>query len=161
MTERAVARVAVDWQIQVAPGADPARVSGTLAGLRGIRAADVVGFASVPELSATTPAAGGGTTVQTTGAAQVLGLPGGYSADFPKQLRTLAGADQGVLVAQQTAANLHVGVGDVVSVARPGLSAVTLTVQGVVDLPQADALFQRSLPRRPPSRPRRPTMSCC
>jgi putative ABC transport system permease protein len=45
-------------------------------------------------------------------------------------------------VAQQTAANLHVGVGDVVAVTRPGLPDAALTVQGVVELPQADTLFQ-------------------
>jgi putative ABC transport system permease protein len=83
MTERAVARVAVDWQVQVAEGADPARVAGTLAEHPGTRTTDVVGFASVPGLAATTPAPGGGTTVQRTGAAKVLGLPSTYRADFP------------------------------------------------------------------------------
>ena len=72
MTERALARVAVAWQVQVAQGTDPGQVAGTLAAHSGSRATDVVGFAAVPGLSATTPAAGGGTTVQTTGAAQVL-----------------------------------------------------------------------------------------
>jgi putative ABC transport system permease protein len=142
MTQRAVARVAVDWQVQVAKGVDPARVADTLGAHPGTRSTDVVRFASVPGLAATTPAAGGGTTVQTTGAAEVLGLPPAYRADFPGQLRTLAGSDTGVLLAQQTAANLHVGVGDVVAVARPGLPDATVTVQGVVDLPQADTLFQ-------------------
>jgi putative ABC transport system permease protein len=142
MTQRAMARVAVDWQVAVAAAADPAQVAGAITHRAGSRAADVVGFASVPALSATTPAAGGGSTVQTTGAAQVLGIPPRYATDFPAQLRTLAGTDQGVLVAQQTAANLHVGVGDAVAVARPGLSDATVVVQGVVDLPQADTLFQ-------------------
>jgi len=143
MTERALARVAVDWQVQVAAGADPAQVAGALAAHPGTATTDVVGFASVPGLSATTPAPGGGTTVQTTGAAQVLGLPSSYRADFPGQVRILAGGNSGVLVAQQTAANLHVGVGDVVAVARPGLPDASVTVGGVVDLPQADTLFQK------------------
>jgi putative ABC transport system permease protein len=142
MTDRAISRVAVDWQVQVAAGADPAQVADALAGRPGTRTTDVVGFARVPQLSASTPTPGGGTSLQTTGAGQVLGLPRRYGTDFPGQLRTLAGTDIGVLVAQQTAANLHVGVGDVVAVARPGLPDAQLTVQGVVDLPQADTLFQ-------------------
>jgi putative ABC transport system permease protein len=142
MTERAIARVAVDWQVQVAPGADPAQVESGVAAQSGTAATDVVGFAAVPGLSASTTAPGGGTTVQTTGAARVLGLPDTYRAHFPGELRTLAGSDAGVLVAQQTAANLHVAVGDTVSVARPGLPDAQVTVQGVVDLPQADVLFQ-------------------
>src|SRR4051794_20880509 len=144
MTDRAVARVAVDWQVQVAAGADPAQVAALVSGQPGTRTTDIVGFAAVPQLAATTAVPGGGSTVQTTGVAEVLGLPPHYRTDFPGQLRTLAGSDDGVLVAQQTAANLHVGVGvgDVVSVSRPGLSDFTAQVQGVVDLPQADTLFQ-------------------
>jgi putative ABC transport system permease protein len=155
MTERALARVAVDWQVQVAQGADPGQVAGTLAARSGIRATDVVGFAAVPGLSARTPAAGGGTTQQTTGAAQVLGLPPDYGTHFPGQLRTLTGTDRGVLVAQQTAANLHVGIGDAVTITRPGLPDAQVTVQGVVDLPQADTLFQKvgAPPSAQPSAP--------
>jgi putative ABC transport system permease protein len=142
MTDRAVARVAVDWQVQVAAGADPAQVAALVSGQPGTRTTDIVGFAAVPQLAATTAVPGGGSTVQTTGVAEVLGLPPRYRTDFPGQLRTLAGSDDGVLVAQQTAANLHVGVGDVVSVSRRGLPDFTVQVQGVVDLPQADTLFQ-------------------
>jgi putative ABC transport system permease protein len=142
MTDRAIARVAVDWQVQVAAGADPARVAAVVADQPGTAVTDRVDFASVPALSATTAAADGATTLQTTGAAQVLGIQDGYRTDFPGQLRTLAGADTGVLVAQQTAANLRVGIGDVVSIARPGLPDARVTVQGVIDLPQADVLFQ-------------------
>jgi putative ABC transport system permease protein len=128
--------------VQVAAGADPAHVASAVAAQPGTRVTDVVGFASVPGLAATTAAPGAPATTQTTGAAKVLGLPPRYRTDFPGQLRTLAGSDAGVLVAQQTAANLHVGVGDAVSVQRPGLPDATVTVQGVVDLPQADTLFQ-------------------
>jgi putative ABC transport system permease protein len=117
-------------------------VAAIVADQAGSRRTDVVTFAAVPALAATTAAPGAPTTTQTTGAAQVLGLPAGYRTDFPGQLRTLAGSDTGVLVAQQTAANLHVGVGDVLSMTRPGLPDAAVTVQGVVDLPQADTLFQ-------------------
>ena len=47
-----------------------------------------------------------------------------------------------MLVAQQTAANLHVAVGDTVTIGRLGLPAVKVKVGGVVDLPNADSLFQ-------------------
>ena len=46
-------------------------------------------------------------------------------------------------MAQQTAANLHVVPGDVVTIARAGLAPVEVTVDGVVDLPQANSLFQK------------------
>src|SRR3954453_9645759 len=72
MTDRAVARVAVDWQGQVAPGAGAAQVAATVAGQAGSRRTDVVTFASVPTLAATTAAPGAPATTQTTGAAQVL-----------------------------------------------------------------------------------------
>src|SRR3954464_9348170 len=141
-TQRAVPRVPVAWQVQVTQGSDLAAVEQIVAGRPGTRASLPVGFATVPSLSATTPTPDGGSTVQTTGSARVLGLPDGYRSTFPGQLRTLAGADTGALVAQQTAANLHVTVGDVVDIARPGLPVVQIRVDGVVDLPHADTLFQ-------------------
>ncbi len=80
---------------------------------------------------------------QTTGATQVLGLASGYAAAFPGELRLLTGSLNGVLVAQQTASNLHVAPGDTVTIARPGFKPAQVTVGGVVDLPQADSLFQK------------------
>ena len=82
-------------------------------------------------------------TTQTTGAAQVLGLAPGYPAAFPAELRLLSGSLGGVLIAQQTASNLHVAPGDTVTVARPGAKPAHVTVRGVVDLPYADSLFQK------------------
>jgi putative ABC transport system permease protein len=81
-------------------------------------------------------------STQTTGAGVVLGLPADYRTAFPGELRTLVGADSGVLLAQQTAANLHAAPGDTISIGRAGLPPVPVTVSGVVDLPQADSLFQ-------------------
>ena len=138
MTDRALRTVAVDWQVQVQPGADPASVAGTVAAAAGDRAIAAVGFARVPELSAST----GGTT-QNTGAGVVLGIPDSYRTTFPGEIRTLSGSGTGVLIAQQTASNLRAAPGDRVIVTRPGLPPATLTVAGVVDLPQADSLFQR------------------
>jgi len=137
MTDRAVRSVGIDWQVQVQPGADPAAVANTVAGTPGVITSATVGFGQSSGLSAT---AGGST--QTTGPAVILGLPDTYRRQFPTVIRTLAGADTGVLLAQQTASNLHAAAGDKVLIRRAGLSPVAVTVAGVVDLPQADSLFQ-------------------
>ena len=137
MTQRAIARVAVDWQVQAQPGASAAAVLSTVRAFPGVRRALAVQFAGSPGLTATT----NGST-QTTGAAQVLGLPPGYAEAFPAELRLLSGSLNGVLVAQQTASNLHVAPGSTVTVARPGTTPANVTVAGVVDLPYIDSLFQ-------------------
>jgi putative ABC transport system permease protein len=137
MTQRAIARVAVDWQVEAHPGASAAAVLSTVRTFPGVTRALPVQFAGAPSLTATTQG-----STQTTGAARVLGLPAGYLTAFPRELRLLAGALNGVLVAQQTASNLHVAPGSTVTVARPGTTPVRVTVAGVVDLPYADSLFQ-------------------
>ncbi|MDQ1662375.1 MAG: putative transport system permease protein [Blastococcus sp.] len=137
MTARAVQGVAVDWQIQVRPAADETSVLRTVRAEPGVGTAVPVGFANVDGMSATA----GGTT-QTTGAGVALGLPPGYRTTFPGEIRPLTGAADGVLLAQQTAANLHVAPGDTVQIARAGLPPLSLRVGGVVDLPQANSLFQ-------------------
>jgi putative ABC transport system permease protein len=138
MTDRASRTVAVDWQVEAQPGADPKAVLAAVSAAPGVRRALPVGFAKVPALAAETAG-----TTQTTGAGVVLGLPTGYRSAFGGELRTLAGAGSGVLLFQQTGANLHAVPGTKVVVTRPGLPSVTETVAGVVDLPQADSLFQR------------------
>lgn len=138
MTDRAVRGVGIDWQVQVQPGADPAAVAAAVRGTPDITHSATITVAASTGLTATT----GGTT-QTTGAATVLGLPADYRALFPTQIRTLAGADTGALLAQQTAANLHAAPGDTITIGRVGLPAATVTVSAVVDLPQADTLFQQ------------------
>lgn len=151
MTARSTAAVAVDWQVQVQPGADPATVLDTVRSAAGVRASLPVAFGHADGLSATT-----GATTQTTGAATLLGLPDGYRTTFPGELRTLVGADSGVLLAQQTAANLHVAPGDAVLLMLPGGTAATERVDGVVEMVAADSLFQvvgappNSQPAAPP-----------
>ena len=151
MTALSTARVAVDWQVEVQPGADPKAVLDTVRGFSRTQTALPVDFATTSGLSTTTQG-----TVQATGAGVVLGLPDGYAHSFPGQLRPLVGSSSGVLVAQQTAANLHVAPGDTVSIGRAGLPAVDVQVAGVVDLPQANTLFQKvgspsgSQPSAPP-----------
>src|SRR4029453_10305992 len=61
----------------------------------------------------------------------------------------------GVLLAQQTAANLNARPGDTIHIQRVGRPAITVAVAGVVDLPLADTLFQKvgAPPRSQPSAP--------
>ena len=137
MTARAAAGVAVDWQVQVAPDADPATVLATLASAPRVTDAVPVSFGRSDGLTATTEG-----TTQTTGPAVVLGLPSGYGSLFPAVIRSLSGNETGVLLAQQTAANLHAAPGDTVSISLAGAEPVDVVVSGVVELPQADSLFQ-------------------
>ena len=137
MTDRAVRSVSIDWQVQVQRGGDPAAVSAGVKAAPGVITSAEVGFGQSSGLSAS---AGGST--QTTGPAVVLGIPDGYRNRFPTAIRTLTGADTGVLLAQQTASNLHAAPGDSVLIGRAGLPPVRVTIAGVIDLPQADSLFQ-------------------
>ncbi len=137
MTTAATRQVAVDWQVEVHPGVDPAPVLAAVGADPHVRAAVPVAFGATTGLRAAT-----GGTVQTTGPGVAVGLGPGYGATFPGELRVLAGDPAGVLLAQQTAANLHAGPGDRVSIGRAGLDPVTVRIDGVVDLPQADSLFQ-------------------
>jgi putative ABC transport system permease protein len=137
MTRQAAAGVIVDWQVQLAPGASQASAAHTIATAPGVVKSLPVGYAPASGFTAATAG-----TVQTTGPGQVLGLPPGYAAAFPGEIRFLLGAHSGVLLAQQTAANLHATVGTMISVGRPGLPPLHVRVQGVVDLPAADSMFQ-------------------
>ena len=137
MTKQAVAGVIVDWQVQLAPGTNPATAGRTIAAAPGVVRSVPVGYA--PTTGITASSAG---TVQTTGPGKVLGLPPGYAAAFPGEIRPLLGARSGVLLAQQTAANLHATIGSVISIGRQGLPPLRVPVQGIVDLPAADSMFQ-------------------
>ena len=55
------------------------------------------------------------------------------AATFPGELRQFVGARSGVLIAQQMAANLGVGVGDRVSIGRAGHARRPVRVDGIVD----------------------------
>jgi putative ABC transport system permease protein len=138
MTQRAIARVPIDWQVEAQPGANPRDVLAQVKRDPGVARALPVQFAPTTGLRAS----GGGST-QTTGPGKVLGLPDGYARAFPGELRTLSGRGTGVLLAQQTAANLHAKPGDTIAIGRPGTTAVRLRVDGVTDLPAADSLFQK------------------
>ncbi|MDQ6657165.1 MAG: FtsX-like permease family protein [Actinomycetota bacterium] len=151
MTQRALRSVAVDWQVQVQPGADPTLVKKLISARPGVAALEPVDFATTTGFGATI----GGST-QTTGSGVVLGLGPNYRAAFPAEIRQLAGSTNGALLAQQTAANLHARPGDRITIGLPAGKSVTVTVAGVIDLPQADSLFQhvgappQSQPTAPP-----------
>lgn len=137
MTDRAVRSVAVDWQVQLTPNADPTATTRLITTAAGVAATAPVGYAHTSGVSAT---AGGST--QQTGPGVVLGIPADYRQLFPGEIRTLTGADSGVLLAQQTAANLHAAPGDTISIGRAGLPPATVRVAGIVELPQANSMFQ-------------------
>ncbi|MFL5996517.1 MAG: FtsX-like permease family protein [Streptomyces sp.] len=151
MTQRALRSVAVDWQVQVQPGADPNAVLSLVQEAPGTRNALPVGYAHTSGFTARLQG-----STQTTGPGVALGLPDGYRARFPDAVRTLSGSSTGVLLAQQTASNLHAAPGDTIGIQLPGAGPRRVKVDGVVDLPQADSLFQtvgapsQSQPTAPP-----------
>ncbi|WP_405672167.1 FtsX-like permease family protein [Streptomyces canus] len=151
MTQRALRSVAVDWQVQVQPGAGPNAVLSLVQKTPDTRTALPVGYAHTSGF--TTRVQG---STQTTGPGVALGLPDGYRARFPDAVRTLSGSSTGVLLAQQTASNLHAAPGDTIGIQLPGAGLRRVKVDGVVDLPQADSLFQtvgapsQSQPTAPP-----------
>ncbi|MHB1201041.1 MAG: ABC transporter permease, partial [Polaromonas sp.] len=137
MTRRAIAGVPVDWQVQVVPGTSTESIGQAIGKAVAVAKLQTVGYASIESLESKT----GGTT-QTTGQGKVLGLDATYAQAFPGQFRSLLGSLDGVLIAQQTAANLHVTAGDAVTIRRTGLPAVEVKVAGIVDLPNANSMFQ-------------------
>jgi putative ABC transport system permease protein len=137
LTERAAGSVVVDWQVQATAGADVSAVTAAARRLPHERAAAEVDFAAVPSLSAV---AGGAT--RTTGRAYVVGLASSYAAMFPAQLRLLVGDMSGPVLLQQTASNLGVAPGGLVTVQSIGAAVSHVRVTGVVDMPQEDSFFQ-------------------
>ena len=142
MTQRALGDVPIDWQIQLVGGVTADSVEQQLNQTVTVRALDSVGYADVSGFTAKSGGNTLGSTTQTTGAGKVLGVTPTYWKDFPGLLRPMLGAAEGILIAQQTAANLHVSVGDTITITRMGLPPLTARIDGIVDLPQADAIFQ-------------------
>jgi putative ABC transport system permease protein len=137
MTSQAIAGVPVDWQVELTLGTDAAAALTAIRQTTGVTSALPVGYGSVASFAATT-----GATVQTTGEGRALGLPADYASTFRGELRYLSGAHEGVLLMQQTAANLHVAVGDTVTMNLPGGASTAVRIDGIVDLPAADSFFQ-------------------
>ncbi len=104
MTERAIAMVPVDWQVRLAPDMAISKAVDAVGKAVAYTALQEVDYADVEGFEATL----GGTT-QTTGTGKVLGIDPSYTTRFPGQIRLLRGSLDGMLLGQQTAANLHVG----------------------------------------------------
>ena len=138
MTQRASSSVAVDWQVETQPGANADTVYAKVAAFPGLKTPTRVEFGQTTGFTLTTQG-----STQSTGAGVILGMPATYATVFPDALRTLAGASNGVLLAQQTAANLHASVGDTITFARAGLPDTSVKIDGIIDLPGADSLFQK------------------
>ena len=151
MTERATSAVPIDWQVEAVPGADATAIDAAIRKATPVQALEQVFYAGTDGFQATT-----GGTVQTTGPGKVVGLGPQYLVNFPKEVRLLSGSLDGILIAQQTASNLHVGPGDPVSITRIGLAPELVTIAGVIDMPDADAFFQgvglpaQAAPQAPP-----------
>ncbi|MEU8269576.1 ABC transporter permease [Sphaerisporangium sp. NPDC049002] len=126
MTARSTGRVAVDWQVEAQPGAT---ITTPMPGTSRTVEFGTFDGLSVPSMD--------------TGPGRALGVTADYTRVFPGQMRLLAGDMTGALLAQQTAANLHAQPGTTVSVHRRGQPDAPVKVSGIVELPQADALFQR------------------
>lgn len=137
MTARAASGVAVDWQVQLEAGGDHTAAQKTISAAPGVTAALPVGYAKAEGFSATSAG-----STQSTGSGVIVGVPHGYASTFPGEIRVLTGSQDGVLLAQQTASNLHAAPGDAVTVSLADGRSVDVAIAGVVDLPQADSLFQ-------------------
>ncbi|MGH7708908.1 MAG: FtsX-like permease family protein [Vulcanimicrobiaceae bacterium] len=137
MTRQAIADVGVDWQVQLTHGTDSAAVLAAIAHATATTERKRVWFATVSGFSANLKG-----STQTTGAGKVVGLQAGYFSAFPAEVRWNVGRHGGVLLFQQTAANLHAAVGDTISVRRIGLPPAHVRVDGIVAMPNIDAFFQ-------------------
>src|SRR5882724_1258245 len=136
MTARATNDLPIDWQVELVPGASMDAVVAEMHSAARITQTGIVGYAAAAGFEASSEG-----TIQVTGPGKVIGIEPTYGADFPGNIRPLLG-QPGILVAQQTAANLHVAPGDAVTVHRLGLPDANVTIDGVVDLPNADSMFQ-------------------
>ncbi|TPG17349.1 FtsX-like permease family protein [Pedococcus bigeumensis] len=136
LTVRAAASVPVDWQVQVTPQGDPAAVERQVRKVPGVRVVEDIAFARVDALQSSGPQGS-----RSTGAAYVVAVSPAYATTFPGEVRHLLGSTSGTMLFQQTAANLAAEPGARISV-RTASGAKSLTVDGVVDLPAEDSLFQ-------------------
>lgn len=136
MTARAIDSVAADWQVELVPGADAAAIEQALRDAAPVRQVETVGYAHVDGFEFAREA------IQTTGAGMAVGLAPAYRDAFPRGFRLLSGAFGGAVLQQQTAANLHAGPGDSITLHRPGLADAKVEVTGIIDLQTADSFFQ-------------------
>lgn len=134
LTLRAAGRVPVDWQVQTTQGSELSAAAKALHSVPGVTGFRAVDYAKVRGLQSVSAAG-----TRTTGAAFVVALPDDYASFAPSEIRPLVGGSRGVVLQQQTASSLAAAPGATVTVLGSGRS---VTVDGVVDLPNADSFFQ-------------------
>jgi putative ABC transport system permease protein len=137
MTQRAIATVPIDWQVEMVPGSNPADIQAAVMQAAPVTRGEIAGYGKINGLEFSSAG-----SVQTTGAGVILGYGPNYLQAFPQGFRLLSGTTDGAVLLQQTAANLHAGPGDTIAIHRPGLPDATAKVSGVVDLTSADMVFQ-------------------
>ena len=134
MTGRTISGLPIDWQILLNSRADEKVVRAAVNETDSEAQMETIQYADVPGFVAKT-----GETVQTTGKAAVLGIDASYKKTFPTEIAPMTGADEGVL-----AANLHVSIGDTVTIQRSGgLPPADVRIDGIISLPDAGSLFQK------------------
>lgn len=136
MARRAIINVPIDWQVLLSQKADEIAVTAAIHQSDAAALVSSVGYADSMGLSAVVAG-----STQSTGPGKVLGMAPDYAARFPSQIAVMLGTLDGVLIASQTATNLHVAPGNMVSLERVGLPPVDVVISGVVNLPNADVLF--------------------
>ena len=136
MTRRAIVNIPIDWQVLLSQKADEVAVTAAIHQSDATAFVSSVGYADTLGLSAVV-----GGSSQSTGPGKVIGIAPDYAAHIPNQIGLLLGSLDGALIATQTATNLHVAPGDTVSLQRVGLTPVDIVISGVVNLPNADAMF--------------------
>jgi putative ABC transport system permease protein len=137
MTQQALQGASVDWQVQLAPGFSQAAATQVVAAEPGVLGSRVVAYGNVLDLSCVC-----GGSRQDAGSGRILGIAPGYSSKFPNEIRYLIGAKNGTLIAQQGASNLSATVGSRITLRLPGGRVARLRVDGIIDLPQANSMFQ-------------------
>jgi putative ABC transport system permease protein len=137
MTAQAIANVPVDWQIEIASGADRTGVEHAIAEPAAPDTTRAVEYANVGGFSAVT-----GDTQQVTGAGKVIGIARDYVAIFPNQITLISGSLDGPVLFTQTAANLHAGINETVTISRIGLPLANVVVTGIAAMPNIDSLMQ-------------------
>ena len=137
MTARAVSGIEPDWQVQLVGTTDATTADAAIRSTVKIKSLYKVDYADVSSLSSMIDG-----TTQTTGVGKAVGLDEGYAKNNPRQIRLLSGSLNGILLAQQTASNLHASPGDMVTIARLGQPTIDVKVDGIVEVSSADQFFQ-------------------
>jgi putative ABC transport system permease protein len=132
MTAQAIVNVPVDWQVEIAPGADRTVVEHALVEAATPETTRALEYANVEGFSAIT-----GDTEQVTGAGKVIGIAPDYVAVFLNQITLVSGSLEGPVLFSQTAANLHAGVDDTVTISRVGVPPARVAVTGIAAMPNA------------------------